>query len=94
MMSNPYDFSQAPNIAGAGNYAQMLQGLFRPPQQQRGQQTRGGTPTNPALPGAGPAGIPGAPQQPAFGFIPRNPDGSVNWAGWLNPLMRGNDNPT
>ena len=38
-MSNPYDFVQAPNIAGAGNYAQMLQqglsNLGKPAQQQK-----------------------------------------------------------
>lgn len=41
-MSNPYDFSQMPNIAGAGNYAQMLQNglsnLGKPKQQQQPQQ--------------------------------------------------------
>jgi hypothetical protein len=43
-MSNAYDFVPAPNIAGAGNYAQMLASLLNPNQkngQQQPQQNQG-----------------------------------------------------
>jgi transcription initiation factor TFIID subunit TAF12 len=72
-MSNAYDFSQAPNIAGAGNYAQMLAGLFRPQQQQQQK------------PQQGQQGQQGGPFQQGFihGMLPKNPDGSINWAGLL-----------
>lgn len=67
-MSNPYDFTQAPNIAGTGNYAALLAGLFspRPQQQQTQQQQR-------------------PPQQQGLlrAMLPRNPDGTVNWASLL-----------
>jgi hypothetical protein len=65
-MSNPYDFVQAPNIAGAGNYAQML---FNALKKKQGNSSGGSPNYLQSLFGQGAGGAPGAGATPA-GFAP------------------------